>query len=222
MIKKRTKLLATFLVSRIIKFLLDRNAVVTTELTSSHYRRSPLVQGGLEIRSKVTVKIDSSFNTNVFDRYKAKAKELYIEPTNEEILGSFLLEEESASTSRTSVAKNGNINKTKRKSQKSADTPQLEEPRCKHIRNFFTNARNVKSVHLIKDKEKIYFKEETFVSFSFRVRDFSAQSRILSSAKNAEGRHSRKLIPAKYDQICHSQKLIPAKYVIFFHRNFQK
>ena len=83
-------------ISRITKFLLDRNAVVTTELTSSHYRRSPLVQGGLEIRSKVTVKVDSSFNTKVFDRYKAKVKELYIEPTEEEILGSFLLEEESA------------------------------------------------------------------------------------------------------------------------------
>ena len=132
-------------ISRITKFLLDRNAVVTTELTSSHYRRSPLVQGGLEIRSKVTVKVDSSFNTKVFDRYKAKVKELYIEPTEEEILGSFLLEEESASTSRKSVARNGgNINK-KRKSQKSADTPQQEEPRCKDIRNFFTHTRNVKS-----------------------------------------------------------------------------
>jgi len=106
-------------ISRITKFFLDRNAVVTTELTSSHYRRSPLVQGGLEIRSKVTVKVDSSFNTKVVDRYKAKVKELYIEPTDEEILGSFLLEEELAST--------------------------LRKSRCNDIRNFFTHARNVKS-----------------------------------------------------------------------------
>ena len=34
-------------ISSITKFLLDRGAVMDLSLTSTHYRRSPLVQGGL-------------------------------------------------------------------------------------------------------------------------------------------------------------------------------
>ena len=50
-------------ISRITKFILDRNATVTVKLSSSHYRRSPLVhQGGLEIRCVVTVTTPSEFN----------------------------------------------------------------------------------------------------------------------------------------------------------------
>ena len=36
-------------ISRTTKFLIDRGATVTAELTSDHYRRSPLIQGGIEI-----------------------------------------------------------------------------------------------------------------------------------------------------------------------------
>ena len=36
-------------ISRATKFLLDRGANVTARLSSTHYRRSPLFQGGLEI-----------------------------------------------------------------------------------------------------------------------------------------------------------------------------
>ena len=36
-------------ISRITKFLLDRGARIKATLKSTHYRRSPLVQGGLEI-----------------------------------------------------------------------------------------------------------------------------------------------------------------------------
>ena len=43
--------------SRFIKYLLDRGAVVTTKLTSTHYRRSLLVQGGLEIPCQVKVEM---------------------------------------------------------------------------------------------------------------------------------------------------------------------
>ena len=43
------------------------------------------------------------------------------------------------------LPENGRNSNEKRKSQKSADTPQQEEPRCKDIRNFFTHTRNVKS-----------------------------------------------------------------------------
>ena len=42
-------------ISLVIKFLLDRGANVSAKLTSTHYRRSPLVQGGIEIPCVVTV-----------------------------------------------------------------------------------------------------------------------------------------------------------------------
>ena len=42
-------------ISRVTKFLLDRGANVSAKLTSTHYRRSPLVQGGIEIPCVVTV-----------------------------------------------------------------------------------------------------------------------------------------------------------------------
>ena len=35
-------------ISRVTKFLLDRGANVSAKLRSTHYRRSPLVQGGIE------------------------------------------------------------------------------------------------------------------------------------------------------------------------------
>ena len=43
--------------SKVIKFLLDRGAKMSAVLTSVHYRRSPLVQGGMEIPCKVTVQM---------------------------------------------------------------------------------------------------------------------------------------------------------------------
>ena len=44
-------------ISRVTKFFMNRGATVTLTLTSEHYRRSPLVQGGVEISRKVTAKI---------------------------------------------------------------------------------------------------------------------------------------------------------------------
>ena len=37
-------------ISRVTKFMLDRGAFKTVKLTSSHYWRFPLFQGGLEAR----------------------------------------------------------------------------------------------------------------------------------------------------------------------------
>ena len=42
-------------ISRVTKFLLDRGANVSAKLTSTHYRRSLLVQGGIEIPCVVSV-----------------------------------------------------------------------------------------------------------------------------------------------------------------------
>ena len=72
-------------ISRITKFLIYGGANVSAKLTSTNYRRSPLVQGGIEISFIVTV-----VNQLLMERYKQQVEKLYIEPKNEEILGSFL------------------------------------------------------------------------------------------------------------------------------------
>lgn len=79
-------------VSRVTKFLLDRGARISLELTSRHYRRSPLVQGGLEIACQLTVKLPGTIkNHMIMDRYKELVLNMYTEPKDEEILGSFLV-----------------------------------------------------------------------------------------------------------------------------------
>ena len=42
-------------ISQVTKYFLDRGANVSAKLTSMHYRRSPLVQGGIENPCVVTV-----------------------------------------------------------------------------------------------------------------------------------------------------------------------
>ena len=44
-------------ISRVTKFLLDKGANVSEKLTSTHYKRSPLVQGGIKIPCVITVSI---------------------------------------------------------------------------------------------------------------------------------------------------------------------
>ena len=73
------------------KFLLDRGAVVQATLSTTHYRRSPLVQVGLEIACKVSVKMPGTIKNHLLmDRYFELVRSLYTEPKNEVILGSFL------------------------------------------------------------------------------------------------------------------------------------
>ena len=53
-------------------------------LTSKHCRRSPLVQGGMEITCKVIVKIPGTcVNILLMKKYKQLVQQLYIEPKNE-------------------------------------------------------------------------------------------------------------------------------------------
>ena len=52
-------------ISRPTKFLLDRGAKVTAQLTGTHYRRSPLFQGGREIPYLVTVTIPGSIKCHM-------------------------------------------------------------------------------------------------------------------------------------------------------------
>lgn len=78
-------------ISRITKFILDRGAVCTIKIRGKHYRRSPLVQGGLEVPCDVTISmIGSVVNHLLLVKYESLLKELYIEPKEEEIAGTFL------------------------------------------------------------------------------------------------------------------------------------
>ena len=78
-------------ISRVTKFLLDRGAVVQATLSTTHYRRSPLVQGGLEIACKVSVKMPGTIKNHLLmDRYFELVRLRYTEPKNKVILRSFL------------------------------------------------------------------------------------------------------------------------------------
>lgn len=77
--------------SRVTKFLIERGAALYLTLTSTNYRRSPLVQGGLEIACQVNVKMPGTIkNHMIMDRYIDLVKHRYTEPKNETIMGSFL------------------------------------------------------------------------------------------------------------------------------------
>ena len=70
--------------SRVVKHLIDRGAVIYARITNTRYRRSPLVQGGLEIPCIVTVTVNSSFNELIWNRFKELVEELYEEPVENE------------------------------------------------------------------------------------------------------------------------------------------
>ena len=77
-------------ISRITKFTVDRGAKCTLTIRGIHYRRSPLVQGGLDVLCKVTITmIGSVVNHLLLTRYESLLKELYIESKDEKIVGTF-------------------------------------------------------------------------------------------------------------------------------------
>ena len=84
-------------ISRLTKFLLDRGATITATLNSTHYLRSPLVQGGLEILCVVNAKlIGAKKNREILAKYlemvQTKAQTHYAEPLSDEdiTMGSYL------------------------------------------------------------------------------------------------------------------------------------
>ena len=79
--------------SRFTKYLLDRGAIVIAILSSTHYRRSVLVQGGLEIPYIVKAKlIGTEKNKRILARYLELVNNNYVDvsPENEIIVGSFV------------------------------------------------------------------------------------------------------------------------------------
>ena len=78
-------------ISRATKFLSDRGATVTATLTSTYYRISPLVLGGLEIPWKVEIRMPSTVkNKAIVKKYKEIVEMVYCEPDGKEAIGSFL------------------------------------------------------------------------------------------------------------------------------------
>ena len=80
-------------VSRVIKYLIDRGTEVTAQLTRKNYRRSLLIQGGLENPCVVVAKMNgySARNQMILQKFEQLVNDLYAEPKNEEIVGSFLV-----------------------------------------------------------------------------------------------------------------------------------
>ena len=77
-------------ISRITKYLLESCAEIEGQLTSTHNRRSPITQGGLEIPYKVIVRMPATVpSQKLLDRYKELVKDLYSEPQISEFMGSF-------------------------------------------------------------------------------------------------------------------------------------
>lgn len=61
------------------------------KLSSRHYKRSSLVQGGMQIPSVVFFSMPSTLkNVQLAERYLQLVKECYSRPANEKILGSFI------------------------------------------------------------------------------------------------------------------------------------
>ena len=78
-------------ISRITKFILQRGARVQATVTGKHYRRSPLIQGGLEVSCLAIFAMPRSImNHLLIAQYEKLLGELYLEPKDEEIMRTFL------------------------------------------------------------------------------------------------------------------------------------
>ena len=106
-------------ISRPTKYLLDRGAIITAIITSEHYRKSPLFQGGLEIRCLVRVTVIATVRGHLLiKRYGELVEALYTEPKDEVIVGSYLKPNVSLVNGNSRVpAKRNKDQKTKRRGE---------------------------------------------------------------------------------------------------------
>ena len=81
---KRNSLTVGYLpkeISRIMKFFNKRGAKVSVQLTFSHYHKSPLVQGGLEVGCELTTGMPLTARNHILVvKYLVFGKDLYTEP----------------------------------------------------------------------------------------------------------------------------------------------
>ena len=139
-------------ISRATKFLLDRGANITN-LSSTHYRRSPLFQRGLEIPCTVKVCFPASIKPDMLIwKYKEIVEGLYIQPKNEVMIGC-LIEINDYDKDKNSIGlpmKRRKKDVSKKLKQRKASS----KDKTKDIRTFFK----------ITEKSKIYRKQ--FVIFN--------------------------------------------------------
>ena len=70
-------------ISRLTRFIMLHGAIVVVKVLDTHHRRSPLVQGGLEIPIQVIVKMDySPQNKDALFKYEPLVEQYYKEPVD--------------------------------------------------------------------------------------------------------------------------------------------
>ena len=75
-------------ISRVIMYFLDRGISMHCNLTSRHYRRSTLAQGGLEIKCEVVINSRATvLQSRLTARYLELIQNLYTEPVEERVMG---------------------------------------------------------------------------------------------------------------------------------------
>ena len=76
--------------SRISKFILDRGAKIEVKLRETHYRRSPVVRGGLEIPCDLVIRMPNTMKSaELLKKYLKLFENCYEEPQEIVILGTF-------------------------------------------------------------------------------------------------------------------------------------
>ena len=84
-------------ISRSTSFLILRGATITAVLTETHYRRSPIMKGGLEIPCKLIIRmLRTSHNKSIAAHFEKLVAKFYSEPSDELIMGSFVEEPETS------------------------------------------------------------------------------------------------------------------------------
>ena len=75
-------------ISRVTKYFLDRGISMHCKLTSRHYRCSPLVQRGLEIKCKVVINSRATvLQSRLTAHHLELIQNLYTEPVEERVMG---------------------------------------------------------------------------------------------------------------------------------------
>ena len=84
-------------ISRSTSFLILRGGTITGVLTETHYRRSPIMKGGLEIPCKLIIRmLRTSHNKSIAAHFEKLVAKFYSEPSDELIMGSFVEEPETS------------------------------------------------------------------------------------------------------------------------------
>ena len=145
-------------ISRPTKFLLARGAVMHAELSSDKYRKSPLVQGGLELSCKVYVSMPPTvLNENLISRYKSLIASLYVEPQKEAEVGSFENEKETNISVDSTTAKVETKKKRKSQPETSTEKQNLAKKQSKDIDHFLLQVKktNLTTRHAKQNHQKI-------------------------------------------------------------------